>query len=968
MKKVVLLYFLFFNLFIENVFSKNSDEDLLEYKINYLECTVVGFNGSEISNSAIDEIISKCNKALEQEKNPIRKSLIYTSLGEHKSLYKFDSNYFNVNKKSNLERIANYKKAINLAKKINKKDILNFNLTKPYPELSDFNETFGDPNQMKILLQNNYRRIGKLQSELNMFRDSIRNFNESNKYHIKNNKQSDQFYSLNNGFLAYSYMKINDWVKVKTTLDLIIKDNTCLYRENCINNKLLLAGVYYEFNQYEDAFNTLDKINIKNDWEKTVINSDYDLCRLVLATESNKLDYEDKVNNFSLSKENFEFLNGCDLGNNYIDLMLMAKGESQLGNYKDSIANYKKAKDIFISKFSENNNQVADINREIADQYYKLNEKNLALNFYKKAFDFYDAYEFTNLSRNANSDRFFYANILLNIDSNNADKLKAIQYLKKAFINEFEFRQKTVPFLSIDQRLNLDKKNWFLTPYNGIFSLPQYLRNNELDVKKGLELALFSRINFQGLNEDIERKQNLIVNSSPKNKLLFNQIKALESEIANINLNKNGLIDLDQKYKELTVLENRLFKALPEIKPKIYSVKEISDLLPTDSVLIEFQKYQPLKGYTFEEARYLALILNPENEIFSIDLGKANDINKAIISLNESIIEGDKKIVEKSLSTVYLKIFEPLNKYLKSSKKLYISPDSEINLVPFNTIRVGETKPYLTDIYEINIIANARELVRIFKKGDFKSNNQSVVFSNPDFYLDEVKVVENIDLENKYLRIGNSCKTWNYLEGTIEEGNQIKKLINAKLFTDKEATVNNLKSLDSPPKILHMATHGYFCEDKQFSRHPLVKSGVVLAGANNLDNEGDDDGYLTSLEAAKLNLKNTELVVLSACNTALGDIETGNGVLGLRRALSVAGARSTLLSLWEVDDFATRAFMTSFYQKLKAGNNLRDSLIMTQQDFRNGVIKSDDPYIDWSEEFYWGAFQLSGDSSATLFN
>ena len=392
------------------------------------------------------------------------------------------------------------------------------------------------------------------------------------------------------------------------------------------------------------------------------------MCRLVQATESNKLVYEDKVNNFSLSKENFEFLNGCDLGNNYIDLMLMAKGESQLGNYKDSIANYKKAKDIFISKFSENNNQVADINREIADQYYKLNEKNLALNFYKKAFDFYDAYEFTNLSRNANSDRFFYANILLNIDSNNADKLKAIQYLKKAFINEFEFRQKTVPFLSIDQRLNLDKKNWFLTPYNGIFSLPQYLRNNELDVKKGFELALFSRINFQGLNEDIERKQNLIVNSSPKNKLLFNQIKALESEISNINLNKNGLIDLDQKYKKLTALENRLFKSLPEIKPKIYSVKEISDLLPNDSLFIEFQKYQPLKGYKFEEARYLALLLNSENDICSIDLGNAYDNNTAIISHNESIIEGDKKIVEKSLSTVYLKIFEPLNKYLKVLK------------------------------------------------------------------------------------------------------------------------------------------------------------------------------------------------------------------------------------------------------------------------------------------------------------
>ena len=460
MKKIFLLYFLFFNLFIENVFSKKTDEDLLEYKINYLQCTL-GFNGSVISNSAIDEIISKCNKALEQEKNPIRKSLIYTALGEHKTLYKFDSNYFNLNKKSSTDRIKLYKKAIQLAKTINKKDILNYNLTKPHPELLDFQEAFGDPNQMKFLFQNNYSRIGKLQSDLYRYQDSIKNFTESNKYHTKNVKFSDERYSLNNGFLAFSYSKINDWVKTKSTLDLIIKDNKCLYRENCINNKLLLAGVYFEFNQYQDAFNTLDKINIKNDWEKTVINSDYDLCRLVLAIESNKLDYEDKVNNFSLSKENIEFLNDCDLGNNYIDLMLMAQGESHLGNYKDSIANYKKAKDIFISKFSENNNQVADINREIADQYYKLNEKNLALNFYKKAFDFYDSYEFTNLTRNANSDRFLYANILLNIDSDNADKLKAIQYLKKAFINEFEFRQKTVPFLSIDQRLNLDKKIGF---------------------------------------------------------------------------------------------------------------------------------------------------------------------------------------------------------------------------------------------------------------------------------------------------------------------------------------------------------------------------------------------------------------------------------------------------------------------------------------------------------------------------
>ena len=116
MKKIVLLYFLFFNLFIENAFSKKTNEDLSEYKINYIEC-LIGFNSTEISNSAIDQLIYKCNKALEKEKNPIRKSIIYSQLGEYKALYKFDSNFFNLNKKSSIERIELYKKAINLAKK-----------------------------------------------------------------------------------------------------------------------------------------------------------------------------------------------------------------------------------------------------------------------------------------------------------------------------------------------------------------------------------------------------------------------------------------------------------------------------------------------------------------------------------------------------------------------------------------------------------------------------------------------------------------------------------------------------------------------------------------------------------------------------------------------------------------------------------------------------------------------------------
>jgi hypothetical protein len=137
----------------------------------------------------------------------------------------------------------------------------------------------------------------------------------------------------------------------------------------------------------------------------------------------------------------------------------------------------------------------------------------------------------------------------------------------------------------------------------------------------------------------------------------------------------------------------------------------------------------------------------------------------------------------------------------------------------------------------------------------------------------------------------------------------------------------------------------------------MLRSGLVLAGANQPNADPSDDGYLTAAEAAKLQLDGTELVVLSACATGQGDIRSGEGVYGLQRALTVAGARSTLLSLWKVDDKATAEFMVRFYKRLKAGEPRSDALAATQKEFRDG--KTGIP--GWSDPFYWAAWQLVGD-------
>ena len=139
------------------------------------------------------------------------------------------------------------------------------------------------------------------------------------------------------------------------------------------------------------------------------------------------------------------------------------------------------------------------------------------------------------------------------------------------------------------------------------------------------------------------------------------------------------------------------------------------------------------------------------------------------------------------------------------------------------------------------------------------------------------------------------------------------------------------------------------------NENPLLRSGVVLAGANNPELKDDDDGYLTALEVTQLDWNGTELVVISGCESGLGEIKNGEGIYGLKRAISVAGAKSSLLSLWKVDDNSIAVFMKSYYERLVAGEGRAEALINTQKEFRNHKNKNfRHPYI-------WAAFQLSGD-------
>ncbi|HEX4945407.1 MAG TPA: CHAT domain-containing tetratricopeptide repeat protein, partial [Blastocatellia bacterium] len=452
---------------------------------------------------------------------------------------------------------------------------------------------------------------------------------------------------------------------------------------------------------------------------------------------------------------------------------------------------------------------------------------------------------------------------------------------------------------------------------------------------------------------------------------LYDKLSVARSQLANITLRGLGSEKPAQYQMQLKKLEEEIDKLeadlsrrsaefSSEVKP--VTIAALRALLPVQTSLIEFAAYQPYQfsAKTAAPLHYLAYVLHADGTLRWKELGEAATIDQAVEALRQALRDPSRTDVRQRARQVDEMVMQPLRPLVNDKAHLLISPDGLLNLLPFAAL-VDEQDRYLVERYAISYLSSGRDLLRLQVSRQEKS--APLIVADPDFDLSPKPLANTLAKRGTNRRSAtlhgvrasrDDFSKWSAdrLFETAKEAEAIKALWpQAALLVREKATKAALQQ-STAPSILHIATHGFFLDGAKDSTDPLLRSGLILAGFNQHKTEGDN-GVLTAKEAAGLNLWGTKLVVLSACDTGVGEVKNGEGVYGLRRALMLAGAETQVMSLWPVDDVATREWMTMFYAGLKQGLGRGEALRQVQLKLLQKKSRQ--------HPFYWAGFIPSGE-------
>ncbi|MEJ1239376.1 CHAT domain-containing protein [Chryseolinea sp. T2] len=418
---------------------------------------------------------------------------------------------------------------------------------------------------------------------------------------------------------------------------------------------------------------------------------------------------------------------------------------------------------------------------------------------------------------------------------------------------------------------------------------------------------------------------------------------------------KESEIDPGALQNEVERLEKELSKQSElfgqSFENKRITFDDVRKALKPNETAIELVRYRYFNHDFTDSVVYAALFLKKDfNKPKVIMLQDGKKMETRYFKFYRNSIIG--KVADEVSYNIFWK---PIVDGIGQSSTIYLSADGIYNQINLEAIPSPDGR-YVIDNANIVLVSNTKDLyVQKLKSKSEAPDNTASMFGNPQFYL-----------------TASSKELIAPLPGTEKEVEQLQFMLKQKgwitsEYLEQAATEEQVKTVNSP-KIFHIATHGFYRPSQQvtleselgsseatLNQNPLMRTGLLLRGAGDLMNKTSynynmENGILTAYEAMNLNLDKTDLVVLSACETGLGDLEAGEGVYGLQRAFLVAGAKVLVMSMFKVDDEATQQLMLKFYQKWLNSGQLRQSFIDAKKELR----------VDYPQPIYWGAFMMIG--------
>ncbi len=630
------------------------------------------------------------------------------------------------------------------------------------------------------------------------------------------------------------------------------------------------------------------------------------------------------------------------------------------GDYAVAEHLYLNSIENLIGLFGSNHSSLGINYNNLALLYDKMGLREKAIEYYDKAIQIKETH-FGNKSVSLANSYVSLASLL----GQQGKVQEAYDYFIKGFGIDTYNINLNFSFLSSEEKLNYLNNSQFYTDLLNSFGsrckkefpvVTTLMYDTELR-NKGLVLKSSNQIKEQVLRSNDAELIKVYDDWVASKKELASQLSLPEDKrsvsVENLESNVNAL------EKEI----NR--KVVVEQDGGLKNWMEVKKSLSNEQAAIEFN-YFYLQGDTITPIYGALIITKTTDSPIFVELCSEASLLQILEEFGGNNLTYVNKIYGKvgNLNPqLYKLIWEPMMPILNDVKEVFYAPTGLMNKLSFSAMGISANE-YLSDkfsLIQVSSTANLNDMNKLISIKDI------ALFGGAN-YSDEETITE----------------VWNYLPATKVEVDNIaatfrSKGLPHKLYVGKDATEGQFKVLEtSPSSIVHVATHGFFypdlsdfdanelavneVEDVTFrggskgyetfvkNKNPLMRSGIVFSGANNVWNEseeGKEDGVLTAFEASNLNLTGVELIVLSACETGLGDIKGNEGVYGLQRAFKASGASRLIMSLWQVPDNETQAFMNQFYTNLLKLNDTQLAFKATQKSMKAKF----DPY-------YWGAFVL----------